>query len=321
MEREDLIKVFEGDEKTADIVIGNRNFIMPDMGVKEWLGTFSGAFVSRHPKQLAILGHIRKALNKRTEVKWKDFTKLNLRKISDYFNENLSANSACTYIHVLQSLLNQYSEEKVLPTRNFESALKSKHVPSQHVALTQEEVAKFETYVPKNKREKDIKTLFMRAVFTGARCSDVEEMSTDNIVHGINGDMLNYVSNKTKVQVICPVHRNLKKYLEYKVSTQYCAEQMKRVIQKICREVGINEEVSLFVNGKHKTGPKWQFITMHSARRSFVSQLASMGVPLSEISLLAGHTSEGMTSRYVCLNAKHLGHEADAFFKGETLSA
>lgn len=321
MTREDLIKVFGGNEKIADMVIANKNFTMPEVSTKAWLDTFTGAFVSKHPKQLAILGHIRKALHKRTEVKWKDFSKLNLRKISDYFNENLSANSACTYIHVLQSILNQYSEEKVLPTRNFEAALKSKHVPSQHVALTQEEVAKFEAYEPKNIREKDIKALFLRACYSGARCSDVERMSTDNIVHGANGDMLSYVSVKTKTQVLCPVHKNLMKYLEYKVTKQYCAEQMKRVIQKICREVGINEEVSLFVNGKRKTGQKWQFITMHSARRSFVSQLAAMGVPLSEISLLAGHSSEGMTSRYVCLSAKHLGHEADAFFKGEIKTA
>lgn len=315
MDRKELISIV-GSEKIADSIL-SKSFIHHDFAkpVAKWKRTLVGAFISKYPKRASVLDMMCAAINKKY-ITWSDCTKINLIEISDYINSKVSANSATTYIHLIQALLNEFSEEKIIPVKSLKGTMRTKHVPSQHVALTQKEVAKFEAYVPKNVMEKDIKALFMRACYTGARCSDVEVMSTDNIVHGARGNMLNYVSEKTKVQVLCPVHRNLQKYLNYKVTKEYSAEQMKRVIQRICREVGIKDKVSLFVNGKNKSGEKWQFITMHSARRSFVSQLAAMGVPLSEIRLLAGHTSEQMTSRYVCLSAKHLGHAADAFFKG-----
>ncbi|MCQ2161594.1 MAG: tyrosine-type recombinase/integrase [Bacteroidales bacterium] len=48
-------------------------------------------------------------------------------------------------------------------------------------------------------------------------------------------------------------------------------------------------------------GPKWRFISSHSMRRSFVTNLTVAGVPLADTAKMAGHRSNTtITQRYNC---------------------
>ena len=64
-----------------------------------------------------------------------------------------------------------------------------------------------------------------------------------------------------------------------------------------------------------QTKPKYEWITTHSARRSYVTALAVRGVSIEVIAKLAGHTSSQMTSKhYVCIDTKDIGNDARDFF-------
>lgn len=282
-----------------------------NMDVNEWKRSFNGAFCRKTPGRVQIIDKMCAALGK-DHVEWSDLTKVNLRTISDYLNENVSPNSASTYSHIIMALLNDYMEEGVLPVKSLTNTLKTKLVPSQHVALTPDELERFEAYEPKNRTERDVKCLFMRSCYTGARCSDVIKFSDKSIV----GECISYVQKKTKIEVAEPMHAKLRKYLDYQVTKSYPVMTLSRTIHNICKAIGMTEDVTLFVGGETKTAPKYEFITMHSARRTFCTILAQMGVNVETIRSMAGHTNSSMTDRYICLDGRNPGKDAMKFFKG-----
>lgn len=245
------------------------------------------------------------------EVSYSDCTLTNLERVRSLMLSRLAQNSAQVYCAIIKSFLNAVSEEVELPTLRFAKALRVKTVPSQHCCLTEEELIKFDEYRPRNQNELDAKILFMRGAFSGARASDCRAMSADNLHDGT----LSYVSIKTKIAVEQPIHKRLVKYLQMQPSRDRDTKSVNRTIQSICRRLGLTEEVTLFINGKSQTKPKWKFITMHASRRSYVTSLAVRGVPIEIVSKLAGHSNSQVTSKhYCCVDTKKLGTEAMSFF-------
>lgn len=271
--------------------------------------SFEAEFTRRHPNRPQILRFMREAIGT-DEVQYSDLTLTNLERVRDLMLERLAQNSAQVYCAIIKAFLNTISEEVELPTLRFAKALKVKTVPSQHCCLTEEELIKFDEYVPKNQNELDVKILFMRGAFSGARASDCRELSTANI----HDKTLSYVSIKTKICVELPIHKRLEKYISQKPSKNLNPSTVNRIIQRICRKLGIDEPVTLFVGGKTVCKPKYQLITMHSSRRSFVSALAVRGVPMGIISKLAGHRSTNMTDRYVAIGVRRLDSDTLEFF-------
>ena len=271
--------------------------------------SFESEWTRRYPSRVHVLRLMREAVGVK-EVSYSDMTMTNLENIRSLMLSRLAQNSAQVYCAILKSFLNAVSEEVDLPTLRFARALRVKPVPSQHCCLTEEELIKFDEYHPRTQNEEDAKILFMRGALSGARASDCRVMSTDNIHDGT----LSYVSIKTKIAVEQPIHRRLIKYLQMQPSRERDTKSVNRTIQSICRKLGFTEEITLFVGGKTVTKPKYQLISMHSSRRSFVSALAVRGVPMSIISKLAGHQNTNMTDRYVAIGVKCLDAETTAFF-------
>lgn len=273
------------------------------------MNTFEIEFLKLNPERKQILTYMRASLRV-SSVKWADMTKVNLCVIADYIKKQVSPNSAFTYLSIIKSFLTRYSEEGVIPCKSYHKELSARRAPSQHIALTMEEIIRFDNYKPKTQTERDIKIVFMRGCLTGMRLSDALMLTEDNIRDGV----LSYVSIKTKTEVQQPVHTRLMKYVTEQPRKQHHRAVVNRTIQNICKNLGMTEEVQLFVNGKLCKGGKYKFITMHSSRRSYVTCLAANGVPVATISKLAGHSSTAMTDRYICFDTRKPGREAMEFF-------
>ena len=272
--------------------------------------SFEQEWTRRNPGRVQVLRYMREAIGV-NEVNYSDMTLTNLNLVRAYMMEHLAQNSVQVYCSIIKSFLNNVCEEVELPTLRFSKALKVKVIPSQHCCLTEDELILFDEYKPKSVTEENVKILFMRGAFSGARESDCLALTTDNI----HGDTLSYVSLKTKVAVEQPLHTRLKKYLMMKPTRDVHRSVVNRTIQRICKELGFTEEITLFCNGRMQTKPKYQWITMHSSRRSYVTALAVRGVPVEIIAKLAGHTNSQTTSKhYVCVDTKDIGADAMSFF-------
>ena len=58
------------------------------------------------------------------------------------------------------------------------------------------------------------------------------------------------------------------------------------------------------MSGKEQSGKKFRFVTSHTGRRSFATNLLKKGVPIEQIAIMMGHISGGkpnvtMTQRYI----------------------
>lgn len=266
-------------------------------------------FLLRNPQYEYILRHLRLSLGK-NEVEWGDITKLNMERFGDYLTRNVSPNSARTYAAVIKAFISRFSDEGLIPCHN--PQIKIKAVPSQHIALTLDEVIKLDKYVPKGETESDVRNIFMRGCLTGARYSDAILLSPDNIRDGV----LSYVSKKTSTEVSQPVHSLLPKYLDNPLSKVRHKVVVNRVIKEICRKIGMTEPIQLFVNGAMRTAPKYEFVTEHTSRRTYCTVLALMNVPTETIAKLAGHSNSNITSsRYICIDTRSLDDNAMRFFR------
>ncbi len=273
--------------------------------------SFEQEWTRRNPDRVHVLRLMREAIGV-NEVNWKDISTLNLTKVREHVCERMAGNSACTYLAILKAFLATYIDENLFPCKDPAKQLKAKRVPSQNVYLTEEEIGLIEKYRPKTDCERDVKAAFLIECYMGARRSDVETITSDNITNG----RIVYVSKKTHVECSVPIHKNLLKYLRYKPRKKRDRSVVNRTIQRIAKDVGIDAEIQIFYHGKMTKRPKYEFVGSHTARRSFCSNLARRGVDIYTIAALAGHNQNiTMTQRYIIPDVDELSREAMSFFE------
>ena len=138
--------------------------------------------------------------------------------------------------------------------------------------------------------EEKAKDLFLFAAYTGMRHSDVIRFNRALINDGI----IKYTSEKTGkkcvVKLLSVAKQILEKYnYELPIKVSDCNGKIKSVLRKI----GINQEVSRTLQkGKaniHTIKPLSDFITFHSARRSFINLMISKEVQVAHLSTMVGN--------------------------------
>ena len=271
--------------------------------------SFEQEFERMNPGRIQILRFMREAIGVE-EIEWSMITTLNLTKVREYICERVAGNSACTYLAILKAFLAAYLDENLFPCKNPHKELKAKRVPSEQVVLTAEEIALIERYKPKTEKEKWVKAQFLCEYYCLARSSDIQQLTPENI----QGDFITYVSQKTKIATTVPLHKNFIKYFKQRGKT-LDRSVYNRIIKRICKNCGIDEEIKLFYHGKVQIRKKYELIGSHTARRSGATELAKRDVPIATISKLMNHTNTLITSRYIFADTRNLGEEAMSFFK------
>lgn len=264
--------------------------------------TFYGAFIWKHPGRVKVIKRFETILGHRPE--WSDITDDNLKDLFEDLKTNYKPNSVKTICAEISAVIRAYDSTRKIPSVNFGSILKAKKVPSQAVYLTMDEIRKIRDYNPRSKTAREVKRLFMIECLTGARVSDCVNISTDNINE--DGMTLTYVSQKSKIEVTVPIHRWLRPFLvdteHYKYEIPVCSYN--RIIRDICYKCDIDERVKLYQGGETVSGPKYDFVSSHTGRRSFATNLSKKGVSLEQIALMMGHMNGNvpninMTQRYI----------------------
>lgn len=260
--------------------------------------TLKEAFKAKYPECSKVLKHFEDANG--CECTWENLTKVRLQTFVSYLSERMSPNSVKAYCSKLKTVMTSYNEEVSLP-RDYEKVLLVRKDASQHIYLNKEEIQRIISFEPRSESEHIIKNQFLIGCLTGARHSDYTRFTRSNIV----GKSLVYVSMKTHIQASIPLSPVVAKIIEenelkgYNAVT-YSDVYFNRLIKKICRAVGINENVSIYCFGKFTEGEKWKYVTSHTARRSFATNLYISGVDIYTISALCGHSSVEMTKEYIC---------------------
>lgn len=245
---------------------------------------------------------------------WGNITKSTLSKFCAHLQKLVSRTTTKNYCAMLKSVLALYDDEHPLP-RGWRDALKVKSEDSEQVYLSETEIQRLLEYIPSTRNEDFVLTAFLLGCLTGARHSDYIKFSADNISE--DGSQLRYTSQKTRTSATLPVAPAVPRLIEHMsglADIQMADSTFNDSIRRICCKCGICTRMKLYRRGKDSSSPKWEFVSSHTARRSFASNLYLRGCDVLSISLMMGHASVDMTRGYIVCGLRNLPESVTGYF-------
>lgn len=167
------------------------------------------------------------------------------------------------------------------------------------IALTEADInALFKKVLPE--REGRARDWFVLGCYIGLRVSDLLRLRQVNIT----GDNIVISNNKTGAIVTVPIHPTAKKVMAKHngFPRQITDQELNRTIKEVAKACGMTEKIlfSITKGGVKKAihYHKYEMISTHTCRRTFITYLISMGVQPNIIMMLAGIKSHATLARY-----------------------
>lgn len=243
---------------------------------------------------------------------WDDISRSSLYDFADHLRNTLAPSTVKTVMAYAKSLLHRYEDDVDLPV-GWEKILRSKGAAPMKTYLTEDELRKFADAPVHTYKQTLVKNLFLVCAYTGLRVSDAMNLTSENIVDG----NLHYVAKKTKKAGAIPLKAGLEERIRWIADHKEARITLagyNEAVRKMARDAGIDDEVVVLKAGKEKKGPKWMFISSHTARISTATCLSKRGVPVGDICKVLQHSGTAMTERYIVKDRVQLSDTAMAFF-------
>lgn len=149
-----------------------------------------------------------------------------------------------------------------------------------------------------------IKQMFLFQIYTALRVSDFMNLKPNQI--NIEDNELHIRQIKTKQVVKIPLHSKLLNIINYYINKKLIFVSLKSYrlgIKTLCQRAGIDSDV-LKVEFRNKkryeiVKPKYEFISPHTARRTFATIMHNQGVPDSKIMAITGHKDHKSFRQYI----------------------
>lgn len=229
------------------------------------------------------------------EVYYKAF----IEQIREQYNR---LNSVQNMYKTLRAILRKIALKYKVKVFNFTLDLpqneKIRASTNEKVYLTFEQVKKLIEYEPENERYRNTKLIFLTLFFTGTRYSDVFKVKPEYHYskNGVQFSYARFVTQKNNKEVIIPILKPLADAFEanggktaYKVhETQFNID-----IKKVIELSGIEDEETLsftdsYGQVKFETKKFFQFVSSHTGRRSFVTNLINQ-IPITILTKITSH--------------------------------
>jgi len=218
--------------------------------------------------------------------------------------KDISDNYFSKIVAVLKNFLNWSTEREYTNNtayRKFYYAEKEKEI----IFLTVAELFHLANFDFKIERLAKARDIYCFGCFTGLRISDINQLRheqiTDNtIIKKIQKtkQLERIPLNKFALEILSKYKDNPIKSLP-KLSTQ----KLNKYIKDCCKEAGIDGPVSFidYRAGKANevTKPKYQLITSHTARKTFVTNSLILGMNVKAIKDITGHRKDSTFNKYL----------------------
>ena len=171
------------------------------------------------------------------------------------------------------------------------------------IALTQEEIETLEQ-IKLNYRLDFYRDLFLIGVYSGQRYSDYSVFEKADVRDG----MIVKRAEKTETHSYIPLHPKLERLLDkynWELKT-VSSQKFNKAIQEICRLAGFDEEVkkTRYFGQKKKIERfhRWEIVTSHTARRTFITLSSEKGMPDHIIMSITGIRDPKTLKKYKKVN-------------------
>lgn len=245
--------------------------------------------------------------NKGFDLTFDNITPEFFERLKEYmlFEKDYSERYFASTIRKLKAFLNSdFTSEYYQGTEH--KKFKAADEPGTLIYLTFDELSKLYKHDFKNPKYDRVRDIFVFASLTGLRISDWKKLNRANIV----GDMLVKRVKKTNQFLELPFLPEamaiIEKYKhQYKVLPKISEQKFNEYIKQACEIAEINALVEVEPNRKSerpKTYKKWQLVSSHVARKSFVTGMVKRGFEIKLIMEFAGIKDQRTLNRYLHLD-------------------
>lgn len=230
-----------------------------------------------------------------------------------YSKKNYKQNTVYATYGVLKPLLNAAKEEGFALSDTYKT-LKGKCNDVDNIYLTEEEIEKIyglnipqlieDGGIDKKSTIEETRDLFIIGCWTGLRRSDLNQLN--KALFNLETKTITLTAEKTKRQVVIPMHPFVfELYQKYKGVFPNLRDRNRTNVhlRECARHAKIDDDIRIVENrgGKITTliYPKYQLVGMHTARRSFATNMYKRRFPTISIMKLTGHTTESNFLKYI----------------------
>lgn len=266
-------------------------------------------FLDLNPKRGIILKRYKEATGE--PFSFYTVTKSKLNSFVKHLKSKMSVNSTKTYSAILKSFIN-LNDDKINLGKGWEDILDVRAEATSFIVLNEDEIAKLIDFALKgicSDTEKRVTSSFCVSALTGARWSDARLFKDTPMEVG---EVFSYVSLKTGVKADIIVSKSLPELCKYVSNVSLVT--FNETIRNVCSKLGINSEEKIFRGGVPLLGSKHEFVSSHTARRSFATNLYNRGADLEIIRKMMGHTNYNQTKRYILSDVSKLNDSIATFF-------
>lgn len=239
----------------------------------------------------------------------KNISELKMAFVTEYehflsVNQKMQSNTAMKYIKILKQILNYAVALDWIQSNPF-NQFKCTYRSPDRIVLNQDEIDVIFHKVMPNERLEQVKDVFLFACYTGYAFSDVELLSHDSIVKGIDGEMWIH-ANRIKTDVrenVMLLDIPLQIIEKYK-DNETC--KLKGRLLPVMSNQKYNaylKEIATICNIN-------KLLTSHIARHTFATTITlANGISLESVSAMLGHSSIKTTQIYAKVVQSKLSSE------------
>lgn len=225
----------------------------------------------------------------------------------------LCNNSVGRYTKTLKMFLNEATDRELNTNLTFRSK-KFKILSEQtyNIYLNEKELEEmFRLDLSGNKKLERVRDLFIVGCWTGLRFSDLTNILPENI----KGNKIEIKTQKTGQIVVLPMHRMVKeimgRYKDFPNSLPPAISNVKmnaylKIVGELVKSLHEIIQTNITRGGRliTKNKKKYELVTVHTARRSFATNLYKDGVSSLTIMKLTAHKSEKVFLNYLKATAE-----------------
>jgi|GEM_PF-6919119 len=239
---------------------------------------------------------------------WENFHSENISRWVEFLiqkgNTNATIKKKWTHIKIY---LNAALERKISDNSDFKYVRLDLDFESQDIALSVNEVAML-WEMPLNGKEERVRDLFVFLCETGIRFGDLAQIKKQNIHTLETGvKVVKIIMEKTSKGVIFPLSQRALAVLEKHELTlpEYSNQKFNEYLKEVCYKAGasfLDTVEQVVFRGTEKivnTYQKYELVSAHTARRTWVTIASKAGVSMEAIRQTVGHHSITQSEKYL----------------------
>jgi integrase len=219
-------------------------------------------------------------------------------------------------VAVLKTFLN-WAKDRGFYNGEAHKKFRGKEREKDVIYLTLDELMKLFNYPFKLDRHRRARDVYCFGCFTGLRISDILALNKDFIKDNI----IYMPIQKTQQIDMIPLNKYALEILErnkdiqIKALPQMSVQKLNKYIKECCREAEIDEPITTttFYGGQRtqETKPKHELITMHTARKTFVTNSLMLGMNVKAIKDITGHRKDSTFNKYLKIAEQYKQSQMD----------